>query len=493
MRVKQALFHFQRRGVRFLEKTGGRALLCDDMGLGKTVQAAAWVAINPRLSPTLVACPSSLKWTWQREIKKFTRLRSYVVEGSFFSEQEFAESREERLKKAGKDQAKRKVVLRSIKTRRKEQKRKCQLLTQAEIVIINYDVLASWLPFLVLRAFKTLVLDECHYAKNRSAKRTRACKQLARRIPYFLGLSGTPVTASPVDFFPVLSMVRPDLFSNFMTYAIEYCAAFRDKWGRWDFSGHSNLPELRSLIKPFVLRRMKRKVLKDLPKKVRSVVPVDISNRDEYLLARDDFLSWIEEQQGEEKAIKALKAEAVIKVGVLKRLAAKGKIEAAINWIKEWRESTSEKLVVFTVHKEIMRQMREAFPEALCIDGSVSNKANKEGLSPRQRVVDQFQESKKHRLLFGQITAAGTGLTLTAGSSVLFLELAWNPHEHDQAEDRCLRIGQSKQVNVYYMVGRDTIEEKVVDVLESKDNVTSRLLDGRAGRLNLNRLMKFVS
>jgi SNF2 family DNA or RNA helicase len=441
--MKLPLMGFQRRGVEHIEKCKGRALICDQMGLGKSAQSLAWAAIRPHTRPVVVVCPASIKWQWAGEWKKFSGLDSYICQG--------------------------------MKPRRG--------VLKAQIVILNYDILAAWLPILLRLQPKILIIDEAHFVKNKGAKRTKACRELAHNTPHVIGLSGTPIEGRPAEFFPILNMVRPDEFPSFWKYAFEFCAPRKNPWGRgYDFSGSSNLDTLHQRLKKIMVRRMKEDVLTQLPPKRRTVVPVKIDNAKEYREAEENFLSWLKEKKGNDALRRAMKAQAVVKMGNLKMLAAEGKLERAIEWINEWLESTDEKLIVFAIHKKILQRLREAFPKGLLIDGSVSNKRKRgQVVSDRQSIVNRFQKDPKRRLLFGQLRAAGIGLNLTAASHVLKLELHWTPGVHDQAEDRCHRIGQKKQVNVYYLVGRGTIEERILSVLESKSKITKRILDGKRG------------
>jgi len=165
---------------------------------------------------------------------------------------------------------------------------------------------------------------------------------------------------------------------------------------------------------------------------------------------------------------------AFVKIGALKRITAEGKLKTMRTWVEDWLEATEEKLVIFTVHRSVLTSMKEWFPESAVVDGSISGHR-------RQQEVDRFQTQPDCRVLLGQLRAAGIGLTLTASSTVLFLEIGWTPAEHDQAEDRVCRIGQtSSKINAYYAIATSTIEEKILNLLSEKRQTISRVLDGRA-------------
>jgi SWI/SNF-related matrix-associated actin-dependent regulator 1 of chromatin subfamily A len=300
-----------------------------------------------------------------------------------------------------------------------------------------------------------------------------------------LGLSGTPISGKPAQFFAVLNMVRPDEFPSYWKFGFEFCAPTRNRWsGGWDFSGASHLDRLRRRLKGIMIRRKRKNVLKEIPLKQRVVTPVDITNRSEYVEAEKDFLNWLLRKKGRLARDKAARAKALVMMGELKRLAAAGKMRAVKQWVQDFLAETDEKLILFAVHRSAITSLRSLFPKALVIDGSVSAQARrgKDGreTSARQEIVDRFQKDPRARLLIGQLRAAGEGIDLIAASTVLFVELGWTPGAHDQAEDRVARMGQTaKKITAHYLVGKDTIEEHVLAIIQEKDRTVSRVLDGR--------------
>lgn len=425
------LYRYQKRGVLQLEKLGGRVLLADEMGLGKTIQAL-WYFKRNKMSPVVVICPASLKYNWAREAAVHIRERAEILEGT--------------------------------KPPRKK------VFKQNPFVIINYEILGPWLDYLIDLEPKLVILDECQYIKNRQAKRTRYVKQLCKSVPHVLALSGTPLTNRPAELWTTLNIIRPDLFKSFMAYALEYCSAQRKPWG-WEFKGAKNLDELHNiLITNCMVRRRKVEVLKDLPAKARHAVPVPLENRKEYDEAEEDLILWLS-KYSKQKATSAARAQRLVKMGYLKRLAAQLKIKAVTDWIDTFLEETDEKLVVFAIHKNIIQQLKERYPGCVTVTGKVTGKK-------RQRSVDKFQRHKGTRLFIGNLQAAGVGLTLTAASTVLFAELGWTPGEHIQGEDRIHRIGQQYKSTCYYLIGVNTIEERLSRIIQEKQAVLSATLDG---------------
>jgi len=462
--LKMQLYPFQKAGVSFVQDRGGRAIIADEMGLGKTAQVIAWLHANPNIRPAVIVVPASIKYNWMREIQK------WIGNGPSIS------------------------VL-SGRNGYKD-------LKDSEIVIVNYDILGLKYKkcpdcdgnkqscktckekggFFVIRedlmklSPKAIILDECHYIKNDKAQRTKAVRILASGVPHVIALSGTPIVNRPVEFFNTIRLVQPALFKSRWAYLKRYCNPVFNGYG-WDFRGSSNTKELHDiLVKTVMVRRLKKDVLKDLPAKTISVVPVEIENKKEYRRAESDLISWIAEQEGLEKANKASRAKVLVSFEKLKQLAVKGKITQAINWIEDFLES-GEKLIVFATHREVINQLMDHFKSKTGIvklDGSTSSQ-------DRQKAVDKFQTDANTRLFVGNIRAAGVGITLTAASNVCFLELGWTPGEHSQAEDRVHRIGQEavNAVTAWYLIAHNTIEEDIASIIDSKRKVLASVLDGQ--------------
>jgi len=429
--LKTKPMKFQLGGMRFIKRTKGRGIIGDDMGVGKTLQFLGWLAVNPSKRPTIIVTPANAKYNWADQIEEHTYMKYEVLSG------------------------------------------RTPYPVTEDIIIINYDIVAYWVKELIKINPKVLALDEEHYCKNRGSKRTKACRQLSRKVKCIIPMSGTPIINRPVEFFPVLNMVAPEEFSSFWKYAFRYCNPKKGFQGRgWDFTGSSRLNELRERIKPYFLRRTKEEVLPQLPKKRRIILPVDISNPKEYKKATLDFLQWYREKAGNKKAQRAKKAQALVKIGQLKQLVAKGKIEKGCKWIDDFLFTTNEKLVVFVYHREIFNILIKKYKKIAAVGG----KAGKE----RQQQVKKFQTNSKCRLFIGTIKADKESITLTASSTVLFLELGWTPSEHDQAEDRVNRIGQKdNKVKAYYILGKNTVDQYVWEIIEKKRKVIDKILTGK--------------
>lgn len=450
--LKKELYPHQKEAVGFIEQKNGRALIADSMGLGKTATVLAWLQLNKNnnVLPAIVVCPSSMKLTWQKEVSNWTELTSRVWEGRISNHSNGTP----------------------------------ELSASTDIHIINYDILASKVKdedgkeIIKVRSDisglkpKTVIIDEAHMCKDLKSQRTKAVLDLCKTASHVIALSGTPILNRPVEIYPILKAVAPQLFPSFTKFAYRYCAPVYNGYG-WDFRGASNIKELYELLTERVMiRRLKQDVLKDLPPKIRSVIPLEIDNRDEYDKAASDLIAWFNNIDPE-KAKAAERAEALVKFEALKQLTARGKLAGVIEWIRNFLES-EEKLVVFANHKAIIDALAKEFEDiAVKLDGSCSD-------VQRQQAVDSFQDNPDIKLFIGNIQAAGVGITLTAASSTCFVEEPWSPSIVDQAEDRVHRIGQeADSVNAYHLVARKTIEEDIIELLDKKRQIISQALDGR--------------
>ncbi len=453
---------FQRAGVRYLLRQR-RAFLADEQGLGKTIEALATLEAD-RAYPAVVACPASLKLNWLREIERWLPARravalsgtSRVPAGTADAARTGTPDAEPAGTPGGAPDA---APDRAATT------------AEAEIVVVNYDILAAREPELARLGPRALVLDESHYCKNGSAKRTQAAARLAASVPadgLVLALTGTPVMNRPQELISQLRIVGR--LADFGSGA-QFGERFRGPDAHHRLHWH-----LRARC---FVRRLKVDVMPQLPAKTRSVVPVALDNEPEYRLAERDVVAWLRSRpldlaELDAKVAAALRAERLVRLNALKLLAARGKLQAALAWIHDFL-SSGERLVVFAAHREIQRAVVERFPDALHVLGEDTHRR-------RDATVERFQgtDSRENQLIVCSTAVAGQGLTLTRASNVAFLELDWTPAKHDQAEDRCHRIGQSDAVNAWYLLAAGTIDETIAKLLERKRAVIGAVTDGRA-------------
>ncbi len=430
---------YQLKAVRWMEHFKGRVLLADEMGLGKTVEALLWAKAHPKRRPIVIVCPASLKWMWEAFVHDILKVRCDVLQGM----------------------------------KRKLGRPLQESLHSSSCIIVNYDILSTWVPYLKRLNPKILYIDECHYQKNRRAKRTKALQRLAKHIPYIVAISGTPLTNRPAELWTTLHLLRPEEFKSFKVFAWSYCRPKYTPWG-WQYKGAHNLRELhRKLKSMMMIRRLKKDVLKELPDKTRTVVPLDIRHRDEYDEAVNNFISWLYKKSAS-KARRAARAKQLVKMGYLKRLAAKLKMKAVYNWIDSFLEENNGKLVLFCTHTKILNRLHKRYKgQCVAVDGKVKG-------AKRTAAVATFQTQKRVRIFIGNIRVAGVGITLTAASDLAFVELDWTPGNHTQAEDRIHRIGQKNAANIYYLIAKGTIEESLCELIQKKQKILAATLDGKA-------------
>lgn len=425
------LYPFQYVGVRFAQLANGRCLIGDDMGVGKTIQAIAHIALNEDIGPALVVCPASVKFNWQKELNTWLPYYNvHVVEG-----------------------------------------RKGDL-PAADVYICNYDLMSYREDQLHDICPQIVVLDESHYVKNNKAKRTQATLEVAKNSESVIALSGTAITNRPNEFFTTLNMLRPEDFPSFFTYGKRYCDGHETRFG-WDFTGSSNTDELHARTRDFCIRRLKSEVLTELPDKVRTLYDVDIGKKG---MAEYESLKrrWEDEWRGYQAGGMPLPAGFVLNMLTdLRHTAGKLKVEATIEYVREYIEQTGKPLVVFAHHKDVLSGIASGLSDLR--RGAVTGDMPAQ---KRQQFVEMFQDGQLDVLLCSTV-AAKEGITLTAADTVVFVEREWVPGWEEQAEDRVNRIGQESQsVSAVYLTARDTIDEMFNAVVEAKREVVRAVLDG---------------
>jgi SWI/SNF-related matrix-associated actin-dependent regulator of chromatin subfamily A-like protein 1 len=416
---------FQRAGVAHAPDSR-RLFLADEQGLGKTVEALA-VLEEDGAYPAVVVCPASLKLNWRREIEHWLPHRGVaVVSGTSGA------------------------------------------LPEADIVVLNYEIVHAHRERLIHARPRALVLDESHYVKNPAAKRTRAVRRLAEALPegaLRMALTGTPVMNHPDELIAQLRILgRLEEFGSGARFKRRFQGAGAEERIHWH------------LRRTCFVRRLKREVLPQLPDKRQVVVPVGLDNEREYRLAERDVVAWLQEQplelsELESRVAAALRAERLAQLNTLRRLATRGKLATALAWIDDFLAS-EEPLVVFASHREIQEAVVSRFPDAVHIVGA-------DAMSERDAAVRAFQAAAGPQLIVCSTRVGGQGITLTRASNVAFLDLEWSPAMHDQAEDRCHRIGQHDAVTAWYLLAAETIDEDMATVLARKRGIVGAVTDGR--------------
>ena len=415
---------FQRAGVAYVLRAR-RTFLADEQGLGKTVQALAALEEDDAY-PAVVVCPASLKLNWQREAEHWIGHRSVAVVSGTGT-----------------------------------------VAPAADLTIVNYDIVHAHRTRLALRKPRALILDESHYVKNPRAKRTQAVRRLAESMgpdALKLALTGTPVMNHADELIAQLRIIgRLEDFGSGARFARRFQGIGAEERIHWH------------LRRSCFVRRSKADVLPQLPAKRQVAVPVSLDNERDYRLAEEDVIAWLREQpldlrELDRQVAAALRAERLAQLNALRRLASRGKGNAAMAWIEDFLAS-DEPLVVFAGHREMQDRLVERFPDALHLLG-------RDSIAAREAAVQGFQAGAS-QLLVCATRVAGQGITLTHASNVAFLDLEWTPATHDQAEDRCHRIGQHDAVTAWYLLAAQTIDETMLELIERKRKVVDAVTDGR--------------
>lgn len=447
--LKMALFPYQRNGVAYaLDKK--RVIVGDQPGLGKTGSSIA-VAEGCGAKCILVICPATLKENWKREIEnKWTNRKALILTDSckntwptFYKVGyiKYFITNYESLKKYFVD---------SINTPIGKDGKPVPLR-------LNHIKFKD-----TIELFDFIIIDEIHKCKDGKTMQSKLTMGITKGKEYVLGLTGTPVVNKPIDLIPQLNIVGHLMnFGGYKGFVDRYCQGKNQA---------SNLKELNYLLhKHCFYRREKKDVLKDLPDKMREIIKCKISNQKEYDKAENDFVIYLKENLGktDHEISVSLRGEVMVMIGILKKIAARGKIIDVIQHVEEVVEA-GEKIVVFAWHKEIIDELKKVLHGAVTVVGSDS-------MDSRQRSVDSFQNDPKVQVILCNIKSGGVGITLTASSRVVFIELPWHPADCEQCEDRTHRIGQKDSVQVSYFLGEGTIDEKIYEIIENKRAIVNQI------------------
>jgi len=409
------------------------------MGLGKTRQAIISLRHLAPSGPRLVVCPASVKRNWAREIEVVAADASVlVIEGT------------------------------------------APFAPTAEWMVINYDILGRHIDNLRRVPWAALVFDEAHYLKNHTSVRSKLARELtdaaAATTPGLAVqlLTGTPLTSRPRDLFVLLQLVAHPLGRSFLSFAKRYCAAEKGEYG-WKTGGASNIDELTVQLHGVMLRRSKDDVLA-LPPKLRTWLPVvvDPGTGARAIKKVFDLLAGKDTRPPRPRDVELRTRGKLLAFLVEARQAlAFAKVTSTLDFVRGAIDQ-SEKVIVFSCFEDPVQKLaKELGSTAVVVTG-------KTPASLRQGLVDRFQNDPDVRVFIANIIAGGTGLNLTAATQVVFNDLDWVPTNHWQAEDRAYRIGQTRTVNVTYFVARDTIDDFVQAVLETKAALVNAIVEGDA-------------
>lgn len=435
--LKMELREYQKDGVAYcIEKKS--CLIGDQQGLGKTATAiAATIAQNS--FPCLVICKSSLMRNWEKEWKQWTDKTPVIMKDSIskswpvFFQTGYVQ-----------------VAICSYES-----------LNKYFVQNLNRPKEGKWMvKDIAFREtttmFKSIIIDESHLIKNPESLRTKLVVGLTKKRENIYLLSGTPVLNDPIELFPQLAALGK-------THLFGTINHFKTLYGKNSPRKREALPMLNYLLhKHCYFRRIKSEVATEIPPKTREVVLIDIDNRQEYDKAERDFKKFLEDKLEftAGQIDKKLRAEALVKIMELKKIAARGKLHAVYEWIDDL-VAEDEKFVLFGFHKEITEQLAKHCSGTVRLCAS----ADPDTL---QRRKEKFQSDPDIKGIVCSIMADAEGHTLTAASNVGIVELPWHFGKAEQMEDRLHRIGTIYPVTASYFIGDNTIDRKIYDLIMEK-------------------------
>ncbi|CAD2095838.1 DNA helicase, putative [Plasmodium vinckei lentum] len=464
-KLAEELKNFQKEGIDFGLKKNGRVLIGDEMGLGKTLQALALMAFYNKDWPFIVVCPSSIRFQWKDQALRWL---PHLIEEKDI------------------------CVIKSGKM---------DIPRNTKMIIISYELITKNDKY--QNKYKCIVCDESHYLKNSFSKRTKAIVPIIKSAKRCVLLSGTPALNKPSELYEQVSSIIPNLF-NYNEFCDRYCYKDKNIYTRKiEYVGCKHTEELHLfLTNTIMIRRLKKDVLKELPDKLRSKIPIEIpqnelseiliyskkleskkniniNDLDNISLSRfNDFNSNHDNNIDEEN----------ITISQLFKMTGYAKVKAIKEYIT-YLIDADIKFLLFCHHKLVMDEIDEFLKEKklgfIRVDGLTP-------IDKREIYIKNFQSDEKIRIAILSITACGVGLNLTAANTVVFGELYWVPGQMIQAEDRAHRIGTTHDtINIHYLVAQNTIDEVVWKIINRKWNTLTTALNGAEDSLNVKEVSKF--
>lgn len=428
-------------------KWGG--ILADDMGLGKTVQALSFLEYfqkeNGKLK-ALVVCPTTLIYNWENEIKKFTPGLTYKIHHG------------------------------PLRTRLQDE------MMNHEITITTYGTLRSDIKLLMGITFDYVILDESQAIKNPSSKVTKAAGLL--HATHRLCMSGTPLQNNTFDIFAQMNFLNPGMLGTMEFFRQEFAIPI-DKFGEQDRKEH-----LKKILYPFILRRTKEQVAKDLPEKQEMILfcEMEEEQRSIYDAYRNDFRNQI---------LGAIETQGIHKsqLTILQGLMKLRQICDSPAILNEQEKFDNHSIKLEELGREIAENIGDhkalIFSQFLGMLALIRKKLDDLGIKyeyfdgstsapDREKAIQSFQNDTEVRVFLISLKAGGVGLNLTAADYVYIVDPWWNPAVEQQAIDRTHRIGQTKNIFAYRMICKDTIEDKILQLQEKKKALAKDIISDDA-------------
>ena len=450
---------YQEQGYKWLLRmlsSGIGVCLADDMGLGKTIQTLSLLLKLKEQGPSLIVAPTSLCHNWSSESEKFTPgLNIKFYRGPDRSD-----------------------LLRSLES--------------GDVLITSYGLILQDIDFLKDIYWNVVVLDEAQMVKNSGTLRSKSIKLLQSKSR--VALSGTPVENHVGELWNIFDFLNPGFLGTRSYFQENYALPIEKKIP-------GKLHKLKEKVKPFILRRLKKNVLKDLPDSQESILYVDLNQEEQEIYKANKYLVAKKlNKSKKEKRQKRNKIEILAEITRLRKMTSNfelsevydgisSKTEAVMTKVEELVENDHQALLFsqFTSHLDILEEnFKKQGLSYSRLDGSMST-----GL--RNKAVERFNSGDCNLMLIS-LKAGGYGLNLTAADFVLHLDPWWNPAVEEQASARAIRIGQKKKVNVIRFISASTIEDEIVKLHSHKKNITEDLLSGTgaAAKMSIEDLLNLL-
>ena len=441
--LKATLRNYQKSGYNWfktLDYLGFGGILGDEMGLGKTLQTITFILSNKNCK-TLIIAPTSLIYNWNDEFQKFApTVRVGICNG---------------VKKD------RDLIINNVKN--------------YDVIITTYNLIKRDFEEYKNLEFDYCILDEAQYIKNPSSQNAIATKEIKAKKRF--ALSGTPIENSLMELWSIFDFIMPNYLFDEKRFSVRYYKKLKES--------PEVLEELNSLVKPFILRRRKKDVIKELPDKIEKKILVSLTEEQKNVYGTyANYAMELIEKKVKDDEFKNSKIEILSYITKLRQIVLdpsvlmedytgdSGKIEALIEILSQSIDE-GHKILVFSqftsVLKNISKRLKEEKFSFSYLDGSISSEK-------RMEIVKDFNEGENSIFLIS-LKAGGTGLNLTSADIVIHFDPWWNPAVEDQATDRAHRIGQKKVVEVLKLIAKDTIEEKIIDLQNEKKKLISSLMD----------------
>ena len=458
--LEKILRYYQKTGYKWLKtldnyRFGG--ILADDMGLGKTVQmlsiVAGYIDEGTERRASIVICPSSLTLNWQNEAEKFTNgLKTLVIRGN-------AQERKEQIAKIG----------------------------EYDLIITSYDLLKRDVETYKENKyqFRFAIADEAQYLKNSNTQNAKAVKEILADTRY--ALTGTPIENSLAELWSIFDYIMPGYLFGYKKFKNEYeTPIVKD-------NSEKAMKKLKMLIEPFVLRRTKKQVLTELPEKTITVLNNQMKEEQEKIYL--NYLAQAKQEVAEAIDAKGFERSHIQVLAALTRLRqicchpslfikdykeGSSKLEQCIEIIKDATEA-GHKILLFSGYTSMFELIEK---ELNANDITYFKLTGSTKVDERIKLVDEFNENKDVKVFLISLKAGGTGLNLTGADMVIHYDPWWNASAENQATDRAYRIGQKNNVQVYKLITKNSIEEKIYELQQKKAELIDNMLDTKTSFIN---------